>query len=143
MPSRPPAFALLAIIIACCSGCGDKSITVLIPVRGKVTLNGAPLGTGSVTFTPDAAKGNTTPHIPVGTLDAEGNYSLQSAGKEGAPPGWYKVTVTAQEPIDPKNPYAPPKHLINAKYSDPNSSGLTLEIVKNAPAGAYDVQVAK
>jgi hypothetical protein len=110
---------------------------------GKVTVNGAPLGSGAVTFQPDAGKGNSTRHIPVGSLDAQGNYKLMSATSEGAPPGWYKVTVTAQEPIDPKNPYAPPKHLIAPKFSDASTSGLAVEVVENAPAGTYDLQVSK
>ena len=130
-------------LAAVIGGCGSSGSETLIPVRGKVTLAGVPLGTGSVTFQPDAAKGNSTPHIPVGLLDADGNYSLQSATKEGAPRGWYKVAVTAQEPIDPKNPYAPPKHLLNPKFSDPNSSGISIEVVENAPAGSYDIQVTK
>ena len=122
-----------------CSGAGEK----LTPVAGKVTVNGAALGTGSVTFHPDAAKGNNTPHIPVGTLDAQGNYKLMSATKEGAPLGWYKVTVSAQEPIDPKNPYAPPKHLISPKYGDPSTSGLEIEVVDRPAAGAYDLTLTK
>lgn len=124
------------------SGCGSAS-EKLTPVVGKVTVNGTPLRSGSVTFHPDAQKGNSTPHIPVGILDAEGTYKLTSATKEGAPPGWYKVTVSAQEPIDPQNPYAPPKHLISPKFSDASASGLAVEVVDNPAAGAYDLTLPK
>jgi hypothetical protein len=134
---------LFSALAAGICGCGSSGSEALVPVRGKVGVGGAPLDTGSVTFQPDASKGNSTPHIPVGTIEADGIYSLQSAGKEGAPPGWYKVAVTAQAPIDAKNPYAPPKHLIHPKYSDPNTSGISVEVVGNAPAGAYDIQVSK
>ena len=78
----------------------------------------------------------------MGTLDAEGRYKLMSATTEGAPLGWYKVTVTAQEPIDPKNPYAAPKHLINPKFSGVSTSGLAIEVVKQAAADAYDLKLA-
>src|SRR5207249_1945923 len=115
----------------------------LTPVEGKVTVNGAPLTTGSVTFQPDASKGNHTPHIPVGMIDSDGRYKLTTATKDGAPLGRYKVTVSAQQPIDPKNPYAPPKHLIDPKFSDPTTSGLEVEVVSNPPAGVYDLQLAK
>jgi hypothetical protein len=124
------------------AGCGAPS-EKLTPVVGKVTVNGTPLATGSVTFHPDAGKGNSTRHIPVGTLDAEGTYKLMSATQEGAPLGWYKVTVSAQEPIDPKNPYAPPKHLIGPKFSDASSSGLEVEVVDRPAEGAYDLKVLK
>jgi hypothetical protein len=123
------------------AGCGAK-VDSFTPVQGTVTVNGAPLAKGSVTFHPDSARGNSTPHIPVGTLDAEGRYKLMSATKEGAPLGWYKVTVTAQEPIDPKNPYAAPKHLISPKFSDVSTSGLAIEVVKQAASDAYDIKLA-
>ena len=116
---------------------------MLVPVTGIVTVNGSPLTTGSVTFHPDADKGNTTQHIPTGAIDAQGNYRLTSATKSGAPPGSYKVAVTAQGPIDSKNPYAPPTHLINPKYADPNTSGLTMEVSASPAAGAYDIKLAK
>jgi|SRR5262245_21134234 len=124
-------------------GCGAGGGEKLTPVIGKVTVNDAPLTTGSVTFHPDAAKGNSTPHIPVGMIDAQGNYKLMSATMEGAPLGWYKVTVASQEPIDPNNPYAPPKHLISPKYGVPGTSGLAAEVVASPTPGAYDFKLAK
>jgi len=137
-----PHLAICGIACAAVLGCGS-SAEKLTPVAGNVTVDGAPLTSGSVTFHADAQKGNTTPHIPVGMVDSQGNYKLMSATKEGAPPGWYKVTVTAQQPIDPKNPYAPPKHLIHQKFSDANTSGLSVEVVAHPSAGAYDLKLAK
>jgi hypothetical protein len=133
---------MCGMVCAALSGCGTGG-EKLTPVAGKVTVNGAPLATGGVTFHPNAQKGNNTPHIPVGTLDDQGNYQLMSTTKEGAPLGWYKVTVSAQEPIDPKNPYAPPKHMIDPKFSDPSTSGLEVEVVASPSAGAYDLKLAK
>jgi len=128
----------------CCAGFGGcvGQADSFTPVVGQVTVNGAPLNAGSVTFHPDAGKGNTTPHIPVGAIASEGRYKMLSATKEGAPLGWYKVTVTAQEPIDPKNPYAAPKHLISPKYSDSTTSGLAIEVVNQPASGAYDIKLA-
>jgi hypothetical protein len=136
-------FGLCGTLCAVLAGCGAAGGEKLTPVVGKVTVDGAPLGAGSVTFHPDAGKGNNTLHIPVGTLDAQGNYKLMSATNEGAPPGWYKVTISAQEPIDPKNPYAPPKNIISPKFSDASTSGLAVQVMENAAPGAYDFQVTK
>ena len=136
---RRLAWGIACLYLAGCGGGGER----MIPVAGKVTVGGVPLTNGSVTFHADAGKGNATPHLPVGTLDAEGNYTLMSATTEGAPPGWYKVTVSAQAPIDPNNPYAPPKHLIHPKFSDPGTSGLAVEVAENAPPGRYDLEVTK
>lgn len=130
---------LVAPAVLLLAGCGGAGGEKLAPVAGKVTVNGSPLSAGSVTFHPDAAKGNSTPHIPVGTLNADGQYTLKSATQDGAPRGWYKVTVTAQEPIDPKNPYAPPKHLIDPKFSNAATSGLTIEVLDKPQPGAYDL----
>ncbi|HZN35370.1 MAG TPA: hypothetical protein VFB80_16185 [Pirellulaceae bacterium] len=125
------------------AGCGGGSGEKFTPVTGKVTVGGAPLASGAVTFHPDGTKGNKTQHIPVGSLDAEGKYKLMSATIEGAPPGWYKVTVVAQQPIDPANPYAPPKHIINPKFSDAATSGFAVEVKEAAAPGAYDFEVTK
>jgi hypothetical protein len=133
---------LCGMVCAGLFGCGTSGER-LTPVAGNVTVDGTPLTTGGVTFHPDTAKGNNTPHIPTGTLDSQGHYKLMSATKEGAPLGWYKVTVSAQQPIDPKNPYAPPKHLIDPKLSDAATSGLEVEVVTSPTAGAYDLKLAK
>jgi hypothetical protein len=135
-------FAFAAVVVAT-GGCGGVRSEQFVPVAGTVTIGGKPLTTGSVTFHPDPAKGNTTPHVPVGTLDGQGGYKLTSATTAGAPPGWYKVTVTAQAPIDPNNPYAPPKHLISPKYADANTSGLEIEIVPSPAPGAYDLKLGE
>jgi hypothetical protein len=134
---------LFGVFGATLAGCGKGAGEGLVPVAGKVTVDGKPLGTGAVTFHPDAAKGNTTPHVPVGMLDDQGNYKLMSGSREGAPPGWYKVTVTAQEPPDEKNPYAPPKSLINPKFGDVQTSGLAVQVVENPAPGVYDFKVTK
>lgn len=134
---------LSSALVVALAGCGSGGAAGLAPVAGQVTVDGAPLATGAVTFHPDVAKGNKSPHIPVGNIDAQGKYQLMSATLEGAPLGWYQVTVTAQEPIDPKNPYAPPKHLIQPKFSDVKTSGLAIEVVSAPAPGAYDIKLAK
>lgn len=136
---------LLMAPAAFTTGCGKEAAKGerLTPVVGKVTLNGKPLGAGAVTFHPDTSKGNNSPHIPVGMLDASGEYKLMSATKDGAPLGWYKITVSAQEPIDLNNPYAPPKNIINPKFGDVQTSGLSLQVVENPAPGAYDIKVTK
>lgn len=129
---------IIGALVAGCNQSGD-----LTPVVGSVTLDGKPLTTGSVSFHPDTSKNNNAPQIAVGMLDDKGTYKLVSANKEGAAPGWYKVTITAQEPADPKNPYAPPKHLINPKFSDPQTSGIAVQVAKNPAPGVYDFKVTK
>mgnify|MGYP003509381870 CR=1 FL=1 len=132
-------FAVWVVALFGCGGGGEK----LTPVGGKVTVGGVPLAAGSVTFHPDSDKGNSSLNIAVGALDAEGTYKLMTGGREGAPLGWYKVTVTAQAPIDLNNPYAMPKHLIKPKFSDASTSGLAIEVVARPAPGAYDLKLTK
>lgn len=129
--------AVLAVFLAALAGCGSAS--ELASVEGKVTFAGNALTTGAVTFHPDALKGNKTAHIPHGEIDAQGNYRLLSATKPGAPPGWYKVTVRATKPFDPKRPTAPEEWLIPKKYGDPQKSGLAIQVVDTPAPGAYDL----
>jgi hypothetical protein len=108
-----------------------------------VTLDGAPLATGSLTYKPDAAKGNTSSLEPAATIGSDGSYTLYTKEKPGAPPGWYKVRVVAEGPANPADPYAPVKSLIPARWNDAETSGLTVEVVASPPAGAYDLKLTK
>jgi hypothetical protein len=132
------------------TGCGDASgVGPTFPVAGKVTFNGAPLTATStvVLFKPDAAKGNTSSFEPIGTIDADGGYTLKTKGKKGAPPGWYKVIVTARDEAPPAHPKTPKQHrpvaksLLPARYGQPQTSGLSIEVVENPTPGAYDLKL--
>jgi hypothetical protein len=125
------------------AGCGDKSgVGATVPVAGKVTVGGQPLAKGSVSFKPDTAKGNTSKFEPSSDIDASGGYSLLTNGKPGAPAGWYKVTVVAEEAVDSTNP-KPPKSLVSVKYKDPETTPLSVEVKAGASPDAYELKVTK
>jgi hypothetical protein len=136
---RAPALILLAAFLPCIAGCGG-STSKLIPVKGKVTVNGQPLTTGTVMFHPDESKGNTAklPIPPVGPIK-DGEYSLVTGKVEGAPAGWYKVVVTANVPSNPKDEYSEPRSLINPIYNQVYSTTLSVEVKPDATPGAYDL----
>jgi hypothetical protein len=133
-------------------GCGHASgVGRTFPVTGKITFNDEPwtAKTTDVWFKPDASKGNTSPFDPVGTVDADGNYKLTTKGKNGAPPGWYQVVVTAREDAAPAHPQRPGPHrpvaksLLPSKYGQPQTSGLAIEVVEKPAPGAYDLKLSK
>lgn len=128
----------LCVVLAGAFGCG-RSGPALVPVEGQVTFQGRPLKTGSLVFQPDAAKGNASTSTPSGTIGPEGRYKLYTQEKPGAPPGWYKVGIVAQE-APPNDPYAM-RSLIPQRYADPQTSGISIEVSAKAPAGAYDIQL--
>src|SRR5262249_60393527 len=87
----PGSLFLVAVLAF---GCGDATgVGKTVPVAGTVTLDGKPLTAAStvILFKPDAARRNTSPFEPVGTVDDQGNYTLVTQGKRGAPRGWCKV----------------------------------------------------
>jgi hypothetical protein len=147
-----PLFVAASLFGILVSGCGDASgVGQTFPVAGKVIINNAPLTAKStvVLFKPDTAKGNTSPFEPVGTVDAEGNYALTTKGKNGAPPGWYKVVVTAREEGPPAHPKSRQDHrpvaksLVPARYGLAETSDLSVEVVEKPTPGAYDLKLRK
>jgi hypothetical protein len=139
----PSMIAFVLVVVS--AGCTVNEIdrVKLAPVAGRVinAKSGTPIPQGTVSFRPNAAKGNGSKFEPNSEIDSNGNYRLKTQGREGAPLGWYRLILACAEPIDPKNPYAPPKYLVNAKYATLETSGLEIEVVDNAPSGAYDLKL--
>jgi len=127
---------MMALVLLAPTGCESGG---LHKVSGKVTVDGAPLNTGSVRFVPDKEKGNNTKTEPAGQIGSDGTYTLTTDGKIGAPPGWYKVSISASEIPDSSKPYSG-KSLIASKYNDPATSGISIEVVSSPKSGAYDLQ---
>ncbi|HJZ57542.1 MAG TPA: hypothetical protein VKE74_21410 [Gemmataceae bacterium] len=124
------------------AGCGDPSdVGRTVPVVGKVTVNGKPVKAGTVSFRPDKSKGNNSAHEPYGEIDADGNYKLFTGKKEGAPVGSYRVAVFAGEPVEVGNLSGQAKWYANPKFASVDSSGLTIEVVEQPDAGAYDLKL--
>lgn len=76
----------VAALAVCQAGCGKHSASV----SGNVTLDGKPLATGVVNFTPAATGASAYANI-----GADGRYALQTGAEAGLEPGSYKVTVAA------------------------------------------------
>src|SRR5439155_1665891 len=126
-------------------GCGGDQkdpygIGQMVPESGKVTYpKKLPKdATVCVAYVPEASKPRSANLSPSGIVDDQGNFTLKTGTKPGAPLGKYKVRVTATVPGDPKDPYAVPRSLIKENYSDAKMTPLSIEVKENAPAGSYD-----
>jgi hypothetical protein len=87
------AVAALALALAI-AGCGGDGVP-REPVSGKVTLDGSPLETGLITFTPEDLK------LPAaGTVIKDGSYSMGRS--DGPCPGPNKVTISSRKPTGKK-----------------------------------------
>jgi hypothetical protein len=150
---RLPGSAALGRLLSCsllaclAAGCSDK-IGQTLPVRGKITFNNAPLTEKStrILFKPDRSRDNQTPFEPVGTVDDSGNYTVSTKGKSGAPPGWYKVVVSAlrSAPEHAKGPQAKrpvAESLLPAKYGIDQNTPLQIEVTEDPAPGAYDLKL--
>jgi hypothetical protein len=127
----PGVLGGLALLL---SGCGGGPGT-LYPVSCKVTVDGAPLQEAHLFFVADAEKGDTPAEVPF-ALVKDGSYSITTAWKPGAPAGRYKARVRTRYPGGPDNPADIPR-----RYFDPNTSGLTVEVVASPAPGAYDLSL--
>jgi hypothetical protein len=127
-PSWSVRLALLLI-----AGCSRPE--PLIPVTGTLTVRKQPLAAGTIVFHPDRDKGNNDKREPRATIgEVPGVYQLTTDNKEGAPAGWYKVTVHA---LKSTSSARPSEWLADQRYADEKTSGLAAE-VKEGPAASYD-----
>ena len=127
----------LPLVAGCDGGDGMGSTT---RVKGTVKVDGAPLKDGTITFHPDASQKNDSKHVPVGHI-TDGQYIMTTNGKDVVPLGFYKVSIRAEVPSNPKDEYSAPKSLINERFNDPEHSGLTAEVVSSEKP--YDFEVLK
>jgi hypothetical protein len=141
-------FALCwATLLAGVVGCGGASSEST--VQGVVTLDGAPVPAGSISFVPSA--GGTQAYA---MSDESGNYEAYTGRKPGLRPGEYKVTVvarkkpevnqteaggpaTAGESITPRW-YASPETTSLAIKVEPGANEANLELTTQTPAGWRD-----
>lgn len=92
-----------ALVLASLVGCGTKGPEV-VPVSGRVTLDGAPLVGATLSFQPITDRTSTTPGVgSYGKTDSDGKYTLRliDPDKPGALVGKHTVTITTAVAADP------------------------------------------
>ena len=136
-------------LLALAFGCRDSSgVGKTFPVQGKIMFKGEPWTAEStvILLKPDRSKGNQTSFEPVGNVDEQGGYSVTTKGKEGAPPGWYKVLVTATGNYDEhpktKNRHPGPRSILPPKYGQEATTDLAIEVVEHPQANAYNLKLS-
>ena len=87
----------LATLLCAVSGCGSEPAytgPIRIPLTGKVTIDGAPVGGGTISFIP-TAKGN-----PAGGEISNGTYTVSE--EKGANAGPHRVEIRWLKPTGEK-----------------------------------------
>lgn len=130
--------ASIAVLTAGLVGCGDSG-PPLIPVQGKVFINGKPASEGGVTF---RSAENQMVQL-VGAIRSDGAYVMMHNRQEGAPQGQYIVTVLVTETAKTADgKYTGlPKTISSQKFSDPATTPLKVEVKEGNAAESYDLQV--
>ena len=134
-------FAFAASLGCGSDGSGSKGQTLeqkkTAPARGIVTFNGKPLDNANVTFMP-LEDGKTIPAR--GKTDGVGSFVLSCYGKDdGAPPGKYKVLVSANFSVETEPGVLAPepeggfKSPIPTKYSNVKTTDILVEVKEGDP----------
>jgi hypothetical protein len=122
------------------AGCGGGPS--LIPVKGKVTVDGQPVTSGHVTFNAASDDKDNPGQSATGIIDENGNYELSTGGKPGAAKGKYKVVVSPSM-VPAEGAKKLPKTPFHSKYGDLNKTTLLVEVVEDANPEAYHLKLTK
>lgn len=123
-------YGALCISMYSCSGGGPQppSGKEVVPVTGKVNLDGQPAQGVVVRFYPKGSVNDPDPNSFKGGVDEEGNlYAGTYADKDGLAPGEYMVTF---EKYDTSNIIIgqKPADLLKQKYWDPTISEFSVSV---------------
>ena len=147
--------ALLGLcVLLALAGCGKGDLK-LVPVEGKVTVGGKSLTSGIVTYSLEGEPEGSKKVAPIGTIGPDGSYKLTTNGKEGAPVGRYKVTISTKMPPGSDVPditggggkKPPPLETssvkIDSRYSSLKTTPLKVEVSEKPPSGEYDLKLLR
>ena len=149
------AAAIASVAWLSCAPTGDHP--PVYPVKGKVTYKGNPITEGSVIYELEGdGEARASPAEPAagplrvtGRIQADGTFQLWAfPGVEGMPEGHYKVGISSRRgrtevgilDAGPKMKKGNPD-VLRGRYSDPKTSGLRDEVVKDRPnEPSFDLQ---
>lgn len=123
---------ILNRFVLCCAvgliaGCNSKDWAY---VDGTITLNGNPVGPGTIMFEPKSTADTRAPS-GVGNFAEDGKFKIRSAGgRDGLPPGEYLVIIDGKSKESSGNENVAPTQNseIPPKYVNANASGLTASL---------------
>ena len=134
------SFPVMVVLLAA-NGCSDVKLEKAVPVAGVLKYQGKPLEGYRITFQPvDTQRQGST-----GETDASGAFKMGSNKPgDGAAAGKHKVGVSFIAQIAEGEPgketfkTLTPKVKLPAKFEDPNSSGVEVDI---PPAGNTALEI--
>jgi hypothetical protein len=125
--------------VAAIAGCGEKNWAT---VHGTITMNGAPIGPGTIMFEP-ANTVDTRARSGIGNFKEDGKYTVRSAGRrEGIPAGEYRVLIDGKPAESSGDEFVDPSKItkIPAKYQNSERSGLTATLEAGENTVNFDLK---
>lgn len=131
------------------AGCGGSSDAPrLVPVSGRVLVDGEPVERLTVIFAPDNQKGTSGP-ASVGATASDGSFTLTAPGnRSGAVAGFHRVTVTC--PFDPSAGSSPTGEkeassgcALPADYADPMRTPLLIEVTAASASSPVQIEILR
>lgn len=113
--------ATILLTLCLFSGCGSKGPKI-VPVSGKVTLDGKPLPNGHIRFIP------TGDRPAYGEIQSDGSFRLETDDKVGCAVGTHKVTVDAQAVTGTEATGETARQLTPIRYSSAETTEITVTI---------------
>lgn len=126
-------FSIAVVSVILLTGCsGSDHVDGRYAVRGTVTLDGEPLATGNITFSPTDPRGRGT-----GSVITDGQYDIPAA--KGLAEGDYRVAIssTGEKKVDDGEARArmlsqpggsgTPKEIIPAMYNTQSKEKITVQ----------------
>ena len=110
------AAGLLAAIGLLSAGCNQSA--KLVPVEGRVTLDGQPVTYGSIRFIPTSGR------PAFANLDEQGRFKLFTDEHEGCPLGNHVVTLHSSKSVTETDI----RHFAPSKYETGVTSDITLDV---------------
>lgn len=138
-PMRTVVLVILALTPV--AGCGPKSELTLVPVEGRVTLDGEPARACVVTFQLADAHAKMGPQA-VGVTDGDGRFEARSSGNRlGVVAGMHRVFVVPGDVVSVAPEAGPAGQAtsaavtpspVPARYRSPGSSGLEATVTPDS-----------
>jgi hypothetical protein len=127
----PLALALTWGLLAGCGG-GDSGELPTVRVSGTLSVDGKPVSKGTVHFVP--ANGR-----PATGIVEDGKFTLSTYKEgDGVVAGQNRISVEVVQEVPTKDGDTTAKSLIPAKFTNPDTSGLQLDV---RPGGYSNLQI--
>ena len=135
-----------ALLMIGCRGASDAP--PLVPVNGRVLVDGKAVGQLTVVFTPDNQKGTSGP-ASVGATTGDGTFTLTAPGnRPGAVPGFHRVTVAC--PFNPAAGSSPTGEQeattgcsLPSAYADPSLTPVRIEVTTATTSSPIVIEISQ